>query len=109
MTAPIPADRLAGLRRIATGEDWSPPQPEDLATLIGEIDRLTAENRLFHAIYDRDHPRLDTCPRLAPHGPHRWLPPRTAIDCCGWPTPQTEEQEAIPIADTREVPQWPTA
>jgi len=58
--------------------------------LLGEIDRLTAENRLFHAIYDRDHPRPDACPKLTVHPAHRWLPPRSALDCPGRPGAITE-------------------
>lgn len=43
MTDRIPELHLADLRRIASGTDWSPPQPGDLADLIAEVDRLTAE------------------------------------------------------------------
>lgn len=92
MTAPIPADRLAELRRMLADEVWELPAKQDVAALIGEIDRLTAENRLFHAIYDHDHPRPATCPRHAPHRAHRWLPPRSAIDCAGWP-PAVEHRD----------------
>lgn len=45
-------ERLAELRRIATGEDWSPPQPEDLAALLAERDRLAAQ---IAADADEDH------------------------------------------------------
>jgi hypothetical protein len=40
MASPMPADRIAELRRISTGEDWSPPQREDVAELLDEIARL---------------------------------------------------------------------
>lgn len=51
MADPLSPERLAELRRIATGEDWSPPQREDVAALIGEIDRVTAErDRLLRAL-----------------------------------------------------------
>jgi hypothetical protein len=81
---PLTPERLAELRRIATREDWSPPTPEDLADLLAENDRLTAENRLFHAL--RDQPP-GKCGRTRPHPPHRWLPSRTALDCPGIPAP----------------------
>lgn len=55
MTDPLTPDRLAELRRIASGEDWSPAQPEDLGALLGEIDRLTDELGLVTA--ERDHLR----------------------------------------------------
>lgn len=44
MTQPLTPDRLAKLRRIASGEDWSSPQQSDLIALLGWIDRLNAEN-----------------------------------------------------------------
>ncbi len=40
MPEPLTADREAELRRLASDEDWSPAQHEDLAALLGEIDRL---------------------------------------------------------------------
>lgn len=40
MTEPLSIDREAELRRLASGEDWSPAQHEDLAVLFGEIDQL---------------------------------------------------------------------
>lgn len=43
MTDPLTPDRVAELRRIASGEDWSPPQQSDLIALLGGIDRLAAE------------------------------------------------------------------
>lgn len=44
MTDPIPADRLAELRRMLADETWELPAKQDVTALIGEIDRLTAEN-----------------------------------------------------------------
>lgn len=52
MTDRLTPERLAELRRIATGEDWSPPQPEDLAALLAERDRLAAQ---IAADADEDH------------------------------------------------------
>lgn len=40
-------EREAELRRIAAGEDWSPPQPEDLTELLGEIDALRTGVTIF--------------------------------------------------------------
>lgn len=37
---PLTPEREAELRRLATDEDWSPAQHEDLAELFTEIDRL---------------------------------------------------------------------
>lgn len=36
-------EREAELRLLASGEDWSPAQHEDLAELFTEIDRLRGE------------------------------------------------------------------
>lgn len=44
MTDRLTPERLAELRRIASYEENCNPNPEDLAVLIGEIDRLAAEN-----------------------------------------------------------------
>ncbi len=43
MTDRLTPERLAELRRIASYEENCNPNPEDLAVLIGEIDRLAAE------------------------------------------------------------------
>lgn len=40
-------DSEAALRRVATGEDWSPPQREDLTELLGEIDALRTQVTMF--------------------------------------------------------------
>lgn len=42
MTKLLTPEREVELRRLATGEDWSPAQHEDLAVLFAEIDRLRA-------------------------------------------------------------------
>lgn len=36
----VTPEHEAELRRIASSEDWSPPQRQDLADLLAEVDRL---------------------------------------------------------------------
>lgn len=40
-------ERLAEIRAIASGEDWSPAQREDLTELLAEIDKLATKVTIF--------------------------------------------------------------
>lgn len=75
MPEPMTAARIAELRRIATGEDWSPPQREDIAELLDENERL-------RSIHDHRFTDNRTEPVTCPCGVRLldWLEQRKSLE-----------------------------